>query len=361
MNSIQRARRRLLPLMHHARRQLHDLRLLIFEVTQRCNVACRHCGSDCVSHPTQPDLPLEDILRVLTEVRGRWDSKKIMVMVIGGEPLCYPDFWELGRHIRKLQYPWGLVTNGYAWSDADFRGARRAHLDSVALSLDGMEAEHDWMRGRPGSWARAVATLDRLLQDRFWQVMDVVTCVTPQNLPVLDELHGFLSGKGLPAWRLMPVSPLGRAATHPELQLDEAQFKRLMEKILDFKGRGGMKVNLSESHYLGPCLEGRVRDHYYYCQAGIHAAGIMVNGDILACPNLDRRLRQGNLATDSFVDCWENRYQLFRDRRWMKTGDCASCDQWIWCQGTSLHNWDLEKSRPKLCHYREMKLDAFPG
>ena len=361
MNPVQRIRRRFLPLMHHARRQVHDLRLLIFEVTQRCNVACRHCGSDCVSHPDQPDLPMADVVRVLTEVRGAYDSRKIMVMVIGGEPLCYPGFWELGRQIRKLEYPWGLVTNGYAWTDRDFKEARRAHLDSVAVSLDGLEAEHDAMRGRKGSFDRTLAMLRHLMEDRFWQVMDVVTCVTPENLPVLDGIYDLLHGLGIPAWRLMPVSPLGRAATHPDLFLDEAGFKQLMSKILEFKARNEMMVNLSESHYLGPCLEGRVRDHYYYCQAGIHAAGIMVNGDIGACPNLDRRLRQGNLGEDSFVDVWENRYHLFRDRRWMRVGACAGCGEWRWCQGNSLHNWDLLAGRPKQCHFQQMRLDRFPG
>ena len=82
----------------------------------------------------------------------------------------------------------------------------------------------------------------------------------------------------------------------------------------------------------------------------------MVNGDILACPNIDRRFRQGNVGTDSFVEVWENKYLQFRDRSWMKTDRCRTCSEWKMCQGNSFHLWDVEASRPKLCHFRDFDL-----
>ena len=117
-----------------------------------------------------------------------------------------------------------------------------------------------------------------------------------------------------------------------------------------------MKVSLSESGYLGPDHEGTVRTQYYFCRAGINVAGIMVNGDILACPNIDRRFKQGNIREDSFVETWETRYREFRDRSWMKVGDCKKCGQWRYCQGNSLHLWDKDKNRTKLCHCEAFRL-----
>ena len=93
-----------------------------------------------------------------------------------------------------------------------------------------------------------------------------------------------------------------------------------------------------------------MRDDVYFCRAGINVAGIMSNGDILACPNIDRRFRQGNVHTDSFVEVWENRYREFRDRAWMRQGDCTRCKEWSMCQGNSFHLWDCDRCRPRLCH-----------
>ena len=45
----------------------HKLRTLFWECTLRCNLACRHCGSDCRVDPGVPDMPLADFLKVLDE------------------------------------------------------------------------------------------------------------------------------------------------------------------------------------------------------------------------------------------------------------------------------------------------------
>lgn len=82
----------------------------------------------------------------------------------------------------------------------------------------------------------------------------------------------------------------------------------------------------------------------------------MVNGDILACPNIDRRFRQGNVHHDSFLDVWENRHEPFRDREWMRVGRCAACSEWRHCQGNSFHLWDLDRNESKLCHFRDLGL-----
>ena len=83
----------------------------------------------------------------------------------------------------------------------------------------------------------------------------------------------------------------------------------------------------------------------------------MVNGDILACPNINRRFRQGNIHRDTFVDVWESRFQAFRDRSWMKSGRCAECDEWSLCQGNGMHLWDFDREEPRVCHFRDFELD----
>ena len=46
----------------------HKLHTLFWECTLRCNVACRHCGSDCRVSSQQKDMPREDFLRVIDEI-----------------------------------------------------------------------------------------------------------------------------------------------------------------------------------------------------------------------------------------------------------------------------------------------------
>lgn len=42
---------------------------------------------------------------------------------------------------------------------------------------------------------------------------------------------------------------------------------------------------------------------------------------------------QGNIYRDDFWEVWQNRFQPFRDRSWARTGACATCDMFRYCQG----------------------------
>jgi radical SAM enzyme (rSAM/lipoprotein system) len=359
LNLRRRLRKSLLPAFQHAMRQAHDLRYLFVELTQRCNLACLHCGSDCSHDKDVPDLPAADVVRVLHEIRTRYDPHRITVVLTGGEPLCHPEVFEIGKSAHEAGFPWGMVSNGLAWNDLAFQSARAAHLDSITVSLDGLRAEHDWLRGRKGSFDNAVRTIETLVRDPFIQVMDVVTCVNRRNLGSLDRVRTLLVDMGVKRWRLFTISPIGRAPQEPDLFLDAQGYQELMRDILRWRKESLPQTQLSESAYVGPHLEGRVRDDDFFCRAGVSIASVLVNGDILACPNIDRGFRQGNIRTDSFVDVWENRYGELRDRRWMRNGACKDCSEWSHCHGGAFHLRDAESHAYKLCPWRDFELQAF--
>jgi len=239
--------------------------------------------------------------------------------------------------------------------------AKRGAMSAVTVSLDGLAAEHDWLRGRRGSFERARRTIALLAADPFWKQMDVITCVHQRNLGHLNEIHDLLLDFGVSRWRIFAVEPIGRALQTPELFLGPEGFHLLMEKIRDFRNRGRLHVNFSDSGYLGPCYEEKVRDHLYFCRAGINVSGIMANGDILACPNIDRRFAQGNIFRDDFMTVWSERYREFRNRTWMRQGVCGSCGQWRHCQGSSFHLRDYQTRETRLCHCRDYQLLSSGG
>ncbi len=63
-------------------RREHPLRDLFWECTLRCNMACRHCGSDCLKESMVPDMPLADFLPVLDEVAAHCDPREVMVQTV---------------------------------------------------------------------------------------------------------------------------------------------------------------------------------------------------------------------------------------------------------------------------------------
>lgn len=90
----------------------HILQQLFWECTLCCNLNCQHCGSDCRISSDMQDMPLEDFLSVLDDVRAVMDARKILVVTTGGEPLVRKDICECGKAIRERGFHWGLVSNG---------------------------------------------------------------------------------------------------------------------------------------------------------------------------------------------------------------------------------------------------------
>ncbi len=58
---------------------------------------------------------------------------------------------------------------------------------------------------------------------------------------------------------------------------------------------------------------------------------------------------------DDFLECWENRFQVMRDRSWAKTGECANCGSWRWCEGNGLHLRHEKTGELMMCQLLELK------
>ena len=75
----------------------HRLTTLFWECTLRCNLSCRHCGSDCRVDPGVPDMPLEDFLKVLDEeITPHVDPSEVLIIFSGGEVLVRDDLERAG-------------------------------------------------------------------------------------------------------------------------------------------------------------------------------------------------------------------------------------------------------------------------
>ena len=83
--------------MKHERVEEHPLRQLFWECTLRCNVRCRHCGSDCKSSPATPDMPLQDFLKVLDSIATHTNPHDVFVIISGGEPTVREDLETCGK------------------------------------------------------------------------------------------------------------------------------------------------------------------------------------------------------------------------------------------------------------------------
>jgi radical SAM enzyme (rSAM/lipoprotein system) len=334
-----------------AETRLHELNYLFWECTTRCNLNCLHCGSDCHVDTTHPDMPVEDFLRALDTIDK--PAQNFIVALTGGEPLLRKDLEAVGMEIRKRGMRWGMVSNGHLYNRKRHLSLLNAGMGALTISLDGMEESHDWLRNRPSSFARVEQAIGLAANSERLN-FDVVTCVHRRNLKELPSIYNYLQTKGVKAWRLFTIIPIGRAKENPELNLSDKEFRAMLDFITEYRGKGDMDVKFSCEGYVGS-YESKVRDTPFFCRAGINIGSILIDGSISACPNIDRSFVQGNIHKDNFQQIWQDKFKAFRDRRWTHKGECSDCKDYKECQGNGFHNWHGDKTAPLVCHNAKLE------
>lgn len=338
--------------IRHGEAERHPLRQLFWECTLRCNLHCRHCGSDCKKVAGTPDMPKADFLRVLDGIARRTDPHQVFVVVTGGEPLMRDDLEECCTEIYARGFPWGMVTNGLYLTPQRFERLLRGGLHSMTLSLDGLEQQHNWMRGHGRSFGQVSAAIDMLVATQGL-MFDIVTCANRRNYPELARIKEFLIAKGVKRWRLFSVFPVGRAALDPMMRLTSEEFRGLFDFIRATRREGRIKVDYGCEGFLGN-YEGEVRDRFFACNAGISVGSVLADGSISACPSIRADYHQGNIYQDDFMDVWEERFAPYRHREWMRRDECADCSYFRYCEGNGMHLRD-GNGRLMLCHLRRIE------
>jgi radical SAM protein with 4Fe4S-binding SPASM domain len=332
---------------------------LFWETTLRCNAKCKHCGSrageDC---HVEDELTTEEIKNVFQSIANKYDAKKILINITGGEPLLRQDLFDVMDFAHnKLGYMWGMTTNGMLMTDDIIQKMKDTGMRTISVSLDGMQESHDKFRGVPGSFNKIIENMNKLKEARFLNYAQITTVINKLNINELDELYELMKKLEVDSWRIVNMDPIGRAQDNNNLALDKDDFKKLFDFIKEKRANSNFDVTYGCTHFVGMKYENELRNHMFFCVTGFTTGSILYNGDIYVCPSVERRkeLVQGNVRTDDFVDVWENKFKWFRDLDKLKCEECKKCDDWKYCRGDSLDTWDFENNRPKLCISKMLK------
>lgn len=330
---------------------VYPLRQLFWECTLKCNMSCLHCGSDCKKTTDIEDMPLDYFLPILSEIKGHQPPVKTIVFTVGGEPLVRPDIIQCGREISKRGFYWGMVSNAMLIDGQMMKELSDNGLCSLAIDIDGLSEQHNWLRQSTISFDRAYNAIEHIRKAPHL-IWDVITCVNPRNLPYLSELKRMLIDAGVKRWRCFTIAPMGRAKGNNELQLSDEQLKELMEFIRTIREEGTIDLSYACEGYLGE-YEMRVRKHPFNCMAGINTASIRANGDISGCLSIRSHYNQGNIYQDSFWNVWTNRFEKYRHHDWMRVGECATCGLFDKCHGNGMHLRNDDGTLMS-CHYNKL-------
>ncbi len=123
--------------------------IVVWNCTQRCNLHCVHC----YAHATEKGSPGElDTAQAKSFIKDLADFQIPAILFSGGEPFIREDLFELIAFAREQGLRAIISTNGPLITPKVAQQLSKLGLAEVGISLDGMEATNDKMRGQPGAF-----------------------------------------------------------------------------------------------------------------------------------------------------------------------------------------------------------------
>lgn len=309
------------------------LRLLFWESTCRCNLACHHCR--------RLEIAEADAVRDLTTTQAKsvFDSAAELgtpiIVFSGGEPLMRDDWEELAAHVADRKLPAALATNGTLIDSAMARRIRDASFQRVSVSLDGADAAtHDAFRGLNGAFEQAMAGVDQLR--RLDQEVQINATIAAHNADQLDALHDLAGKIGAAALHLFLLVPVGCGAEiGPSHQLAPDRYEQVLAWICDRQAAERtpeLKATCAPHYYRVAARRGLDTGRGRGCLCGLSVIFVSHRGQVFPCGYLP--VECGSVRDRPLADIWRDSPVLAELRDFDRLhGKCGRCGYKDVCGG----------------------------
>ena len=230
--------------------------LVIWEVTQACDLACVHCRASARPERHPMELSTEEGKQLIDQIA----AMQIPVFVLtGGDPIKRPDLFDLIGHARAAGVRVSLTPSATPLLTREIVvRLKEAGLAKLAVSLDGASAEtHDAFRGLAGSFAR---TLDAVRwANEIGLPVQINTTFSRRNIADLDTIVALMESLKITLWSVFFLVPTGRGKLNDLLNAEE--FEQVFAKIYSLSKTASFDIKTTEAqHYRRFLLQQKVAE-----------------------------------------------------------------------------------------------------
>ena len=302
------------------------------EVTYKCNNACPFCYNelDATCNRNGILLPFERLKDVIKDIRS---YGIFSINLNGGEPLCYPYFFDLLEFIKQSDLDVHCNSNATL---IDSKTAKRLSqsLASICTSIHGYCAQqHDKLVNRSGAFDQTLAGIKFLQEENIYVAVNVT--VSKLNIINLDQICNLLKSLNIRTILLTRILTSSDA-----FSVSDNDFLNAVRTIKDFNemhqcfGRVALPQPFPVCRCSDEELKKYIAEHNIACAAGMLTARITPNGNVTPCPVIESPVL-GNVNSENFSDIW-NRFQKMKWQKKMPKSCCCNCQSLQNCGGGCL-------------------------
>ncbi len=340
------------------------LRLIAWELTKRCNLACKHCRAEATKGPAGNELTTGEIKGILDDIVS---FSHPIIILTGGEPLLREDLLEIASYGTNLGLRMVLATNGTLLDKGWANALMDVGIKRVSISLDGATAKsHDEFRGLNGAFDLSLKGIDALRSVGL--DFQINATVTKSNLDEISAIKDLAVKLSAVAYHIFLLVPMGRGSILKDELISAEEYERVLTWLAEQRGKAPLQVKATCAPQYYRILRQKAKEkgekvtfNTYGldavtrgCLGGIGFCFISDEGKVQPCGYLN--IECGDVRKNPLSDIWENSiiFNNLRDRRKYK-GKCKYCEYWHVCGGCRARAYaltgDYLKAEP-LCLYQ---------
>jgi len=221
-------------------------RLVAWEVTRSCPLACRHCRAAARPTPYPGELTTDEGRRLVENIAS---FARPTLILTGGEPMLRPDVYDLAEHAHRLGLPVVMAPCGMLMDDEAAARLIASGIECISISLDGATAEsHDAFRGVAGAFDGAMRGLEAAR--RAGLAFQINTTVTRLNLADLPAILDLAVRLGAVAFNPFLLVPTGRGKQLADQEISPEDYERTLQWLAGQSARRDIKIRVTcAPHY----------------------------------------------------------------------------------------------------------------
>ena len=303
--------------------------IVIWEVTQACQLACIHCRAEARPGRDFDELSTDEGLDLIGQIA---DAGAPLLVLTGGDPMERPDLDVFVRRgvARGLKVALSPSATPKVTREALAR-LKDDGLHRVAVSLDShLEKNHDAFRRVAGSYLR---TLEIARDARDLGVpLQIGTTISALNAADLEAMGRMVGELGAVLWSVFFVVPTGRAG--PSLAITADECEDVLMRLHEFSHGAPFAIKTTEApHYRRIATEHNGRRTGSGVNDGKGFAFVSHRGDVF--PSGFLPLKAGNVRERPLGEIYRDSplFRSLRDPDQLK-GRCGACEFRELCGGS---------------------------